>query len=77
MSQSQYSDEDEEYDGYDSYYQDDCYESDGDVMADDSLSHSANDPEYFDFKALSTEDVEKLLNESVAKLLTNIEVRTF
>lgn len=74
MSQSQYSDdEDDDYDAddYDSYYQEDCYDMDSAMTAGDSTNA---DPEYFDFKLLNTEDVERLLNEDVAQLQSKLEV---
>lgn len=72
MSLSQYSDcdDDDDYDDYDSYYQEDM-----DTTADDvSNNNETADPEHFSFTTLSPVDVERLLNEDVAKLQSVLHV---
>ncbi|KAL1493400.1 hypothetical protein ABEB36_011461 [Hypothenemus hampei] len=55
------SDNEDCYDDYNDYYNDD--NSDG-----EQLDMSKTDPEYFDYKCLSEEEVERLLNETVESL---------
>ena len=75
MSQTQLSEEDDDdYDDYDSYYQEDCFDMDTAVACGDNASMSAVDPESFDYKLLNTEDVERLLNEGVAQLQSQLDV---
>ena len=75
MSQTQLSEEDDDdYDDYDSYYQEDCFDMDTDGACGDNGGMSAVDPESFDYKLLNTEDVERLLNEGVAQLQSQLEV---
>ncbi|KAL5286972.1 ARIH2 family protein [Megaselia abdita] len=61
-SDMEYSDND-----YDDYYN----SGDSDV---DQIDPKKTDPEYFDYKCLLVEEVEKLLNELVEKLNTRIEI---
>jgi len=82
MSQTQYSDDDDDEEcddfdaDYDSYYQEDCFDMDSEGACGDNggLSHYAVDLESFDFKLLNTEDVERLLNEGVAQLQSQLQI---
>lgn len=54
---------------------DDYYANDGGDNMDTAIdSLNTTDPEYFEFQVLSIADVDRLLNESVARLQTSLQV---
>lgn len=60
------------------YSDDDCcyadYYNTGDDCDIDQIDPSKSDPEYFSFECLLVEDVERLLNENVEMLSSNLQV---
>lgn len=63
-------DNDEEEEGDFQYY----YNAEFDTDAQDALSESKKDPEYFEFECLHVADVDRLLNESVEAICSRIPV---
>lgn len=56
----------------DGYY--DYYNAEEDSFEVEPSDPKKTDPEYFEFKCLTTEEVEKLLNESVESLCATLSV---